>query len=614
MTSFNEVFGGNALAPSQQSLLSLTLTTNVQLSWPTEQSPSGQDIVSDIIEVNATVPGLSIMMPDAQQSSTGYVALFNNIGANTFSVLDNLGHTLMAPTSGSAWLIYLVDNSTQAGVWRVFQFGAGVSNANAASLAGAGLKAVTTTLNERIAVQSKNVNYTIVDSDRATCIEWTGGNGALITPNPGVVGSDWFCYLSNQGTGVVSLTPPAGEIDGQATINLNPLDAAILVTDGVNFLTIGLGQSAQSIFNFVSIDVSGSGNYTLSGANLNRVSYKFTGVLTGNRKVIVPNTVQQYWVDNETTGPFTLTFQAAALGASVTVPQGSRNILYCDGANVVEAVTFGATGFPDGSAGSPSITFLSDATTGLYKAAATTLGFAAGGRSGGTLDENGDWVIPAPVTGVALTTTGATNWFAQKIFGDPTAGQSFGLAVAAGTNNADVALLIRNQAQSQNFLEIFGDGGIVVGAPAGGDKGLGSINASAIFQGGVALSASAFSNTTDAGNITSGLLAVARGGTGDGTAPAAGQILIAQSGTDYHPETVSGDGTLSSAGALAVTKTGGVAFAASATTDTTNASNISAGTLPVGRIPNTAAQVWTIQADPGGTPGAGTYGQVVAYY
>lgn len=64
-----------------------------------------------------------------------------------------------------------------------------------------------------------------------------------------------------------------------------------------------------------------------------------------------------------------------------------------------------------------------------------------------------------------------------------------------------------------------------------------------------------------------------------------GQILVGQTGADPTPQTVGGDATLSNAGSLVVTKTNNVSFAASATTDTTNAANISSGTLPTARLP-----------------------------
>ena len=60
--------------------------------------------------------------------------------------------------------------------------------------------------------------------------------------------------------------------------------------------------------------------------------------MTGNRTIIVPDTVQQYWVANNTTGAYTLSV-GTALGASVAINQGARGIFYSDGVDVVNADT-----------------------------------------------------------------------------------------------------------------------------------------------------------------------------------------------------------------------------------------------------------------------------------
>jgi hypothetical protein len=124
--------------------------------------------------------------------------------------------------------------------------------------------------------------------------------------------------------------------------------------------------------------------------------------------------------------------------------------------------------------------------------------------------------------------------------------------------------------------------GLQMGAPTGGDKGVGTINVSGGFYvNGVAVSGGGGGVTqitagtgitltpspiTGTGSVAlTTPVSVANGGYGSGTAPTAGQIPIAQSATSYTPNTLSGDATLASTGALTVTKTSGTAFTALAT-------------------------------------------------
>jgi hypothetical protein len=110
--------------------------------------------------------------------------------------------------------------------------------------------------------------------------------------------------------------------------------------------------------------VPGTGNYTLTGTELNRVAYRFTGLLTGNRVIIVPATVQQYWIDNRTTGSYTFTVKTSA-GLGVSIATNQRAILYCDGTDVLDADTSGISIPLDVSQGGTGSTTASGARINL---------------------------------------------------------------------------------------------------------------------------------------------------------------------------------------------------------------------------------------------------------
>jgi len=64
----------------------------------------------------------------------------------------------------------------------------------------------------------------------------------------------------------------------------------------------------------------------------------FTGALTANISVIVPDTAKAWNVWNKTTGAFALTLKTAA-GAGVPIAQGKRRDLWCDGSDVLAGLT-----------------------------------------------------------------------------------------------------------------------------------------------------------------------------------------------------------------------------------------------------------------------------------
>lgn len=340
--SFTNTFGGTVIYPAQPSYISYTASTSLSLSWPLETAPSN-NIVAAINDVNFTASPLTITLADATKISTGIAPLFNNTGANAFTVLGSTGGTLLTATAGSAWIMYLTDNTTTSGLWRTFQMGAGTSSATAASLAGLGIKAITTTLNQEYPAFSFNTTpQTLTTAHRAALVIWTGGAGAFNFSALATLTSGWFVNITNQGTGALVLTPPSGLINGAATFTLNPSDSVILITDGANMFTIGFGQSPVFSFTFITIDCTGlSGTLVLAGTQLNKTAMRFTGAIAGNLDIIVPSTVQQYWVDNETTGFIFGVRTTTQVSPGVSITSTARDILYCDGTNVVRAETVG---------------------------------------------------------------------------------------------------------------------------------------------------------------------------------------------------------------------------------------------------------------------------------
>lgn len=338
--AYTNVFGGTTIQPSQVSYRSVTISANYQFSWP-QTNEDTDTVIAATTDVNATVASLSVAMPDATLVANGFPTVFTNEHTNTYTVTDIGGNTITTVSSGQVKYVLLKDNSTANGTWYSFAFGAGTSTANAASLAGAGLIALGITLNEAYNIQAKNANYTAIIGDRASLLQWTGGSGTFLFTASATLGSNWFVLIKNSGSGTLTLDPNASElIDGNATLQLAPNESLIAITDGVNFYTVGRGRSLITTFTRLVKSVAGGTDVTLTSTEAANNIIELTGTLTANINVIIPTTVSSTDFYNNTNGAFTIDIKTSA-GTGIILPQGTRQILLCDGTNVVKAVDSG---------------------------------------------------------------------------------------------------------------------------------------------------------------------------------------------------------------------------------------------------------------------------------
>jgi len=410
--SFNSPFTGQVIQPTDVSYRSITLNSDNQLTWPLNGSAL-DDAAARIMDVTSTsVTGAySLLMPPANQTSVGQDALIRNTGSYSITVKNYLGAApIVTVAAGTVQYIYLTANATTAGTWGVIAFGVGTSNVDAATLAGYGLRAIANTLNGAYSVATFSSSFTAVAANRASAQVWTGGAGTLTLTAPATLGNDWYMLIRNGGTGTLIVAPASGLINGASTISLQPSDSCIIACSGTAFYTVGLGQISQ--FNFTQLTYAvTTGSYTLTSSEAANVIQKFTGTLSGNVTIILPPTIQVYYITNQTNGTgagYTITFTTNSGGATATVPAAQQVILVCDSLNLLNAssIAAGATtvSLANGAVGAPALNFASEVTTGIYRP----------GTGEFAISILGTQRVDVTATGLAVTGTGN---FTAGVFG-----------------------------------------------------------------------------------------------------------------------------------------------------------------------------------------------------
>jgi len=433
MPSYTDIFGGETINPSQLSYISYSISADLVLVWPLQAVPD-DNVAADKIDILPSTAGLSVYLPPANQTSVGNDVLIRNTGADTFSVLDSAGGSLGSVASGEAWYFVLKTNATAAGAWYAIEFGVGTSSASAASLAGYGLRARTTLLDQNLLTVPLLANYAVTEADRASVLQNGSGAVAYTFASAATLGNGFFVYVINAGTGNLTLTPAGAEtIDGSANKILAPSENAMIFSDGINLNSLGYGRSLVNTVSASSIAVGGTGTYTLDSAEVAAQVQDYTGTLTGARIVDYGSVVGYWFVWNSTSGAYSLTAQAGGLDTGVVITQGNFSILRSNGTNMEVA-------FSDAGGTVTSVATSSDMTGGPITTTGTltlsNTGVAAGSYGAAsetltaTVDAKGRLTALAD-TSIAIAIAQVTPFSSADLRGQLTDETGTGLAVFA---------------------------------------------------------------------------------------------------------------------------------------------------------------------------------------
>lgn len=334
MTSLTPTFGGGIIQPANVAYASYTLTASITLAWP-------QGLINTNFpaatwnDVSTPSAAFTVTFPNATQASLGSQILINNTGSVTTTILNNSGGTLGTVGSGVAEIFTLTEQVNAAGTWQAVTLGAGTSAASAAALAGAGLRASANLLQANWTVQFiASTAYVSTIGDRATVLEYTGGLGTLTFPTVAAATNGYIFAITNSGSGTLTTQTSDGSlIDGASTKPMLLTETSFFVCDGVGWRSIGYGRASTYVVTALAKALAppGTGDVQLTTTEASRQVQTFTGLLTGNMTVTYVGAANYYYVYNNTTGAFTVTFRATNIDAGVVVPQGQRGLIYTDG-------------------------------------------------------------------------------------------------------------------------------------------------------------------------------------------------------------------------------------------------------------------------------------------
>ena len=183
--------------------------------------------------------------------------------------------------------------------------------------------------------------------------------------------------------------------------------------------------------------VGASGVVTLSTAQYRSPIIIITGLLTANVNYQLPAGIGGFWyVYNNTTGAFTVTFSNAAGGTSLTLAQGYTTTVISDGTNIGRGDTAPGVG------GSGTVTSVnaSGGTTGLTFSGGPITSAGTLTAGGTLIAANGGTGLTSPGTAGHVLTSNGTTWVSQAITGSVTSVTSSGSGINVSPTSGAVVV------------------------------------------------------------------------------------------------------------------------------------------------------------------------------
>ena len=177
-----------------------------------------------------------------------------------------------------------------------------------------------------------------------------------------------------------------------------PLNNNFTIVDGYLTQTASVAITTSD----VTLTAPTSTPNTSTLGQLQSMLILLTGILTGNRNLIIPSGNRGRWIIRNTTtngsgGPYTVTVKTSVAGATIDAPQGYSITVFCDGTNVYLADD-GLT--QAGGSSTFSTVTATDGFVGRQKPRVVT-----GSTSGATQTPDADTTDQYEINGLATNTT-----------------------------------------------------------------------------------------------------------------------------------------------------------------------------------------------------------------